>query len=78
MWGNGDNGTNTSGFYALPAGYSNGGASSFLGTYAFFGSATEINAGSEWTHGLTTGDSQSFRNINGGKQTGWSVRCLQD
>jgi uncharacterized protein (TIGR02145 family) len=70
-------GTNTSGFSALPAGYADSGSFYFLGTGAYFWSATESNSVNAWYRGLTTGVAQSGRNQLG-KPYGFSVRCLQD
>jgi uncharacterized protein (TIGR02145 family) len=70
-------GTNTSGFSALPAGYSYSGTSKVMGTLAYFWSATEGNATLAWLRGLTTGDARSSRgNID--KPYGLSVRCLRN
>jgi uncharacterized protein (TIGR02145 family) len=71
-------GTNASGFTALPAGarYPDGGFR-FLGSGCSFWSATESLAAYAWGHGLSTGDWQSGRNAVS-KTYGFSVRCLQD
>lgn len=71
------NGTNTSGFTALPAGYSNGGTSFNLSTGAYFWSATESSASNAWNRGLLSGNVQSARNYYN-KSGGLSVRCLQN
>jgi uncharacterized protein (TIGR02145 family) len=70
-------GTNTSGFSALPAGYSYSGTSNDMGTYAYFWSVTEVNATGAWSRELRTGYAQSGR-TNLGKIVGFSVRCLQN
>jgi len=70
-------GTNASGFTALPAGYRYGGAFYNLGSYAFFWSATELFASSAWCRDLLTGSWQSYR-TNPYKSDGLSVRCLQN
>jgi uncharacterized protein (TIGR02145 family) len=64
-------------FYALPAGYSNGGTSNNMGTNAYFWSATENSATNAWNRNLNTGNGQSNRN-NNNKTNGFSVRCLQN
>jgi uncharacterized protein (TIGR02145 family) len=72
-------GTNASGFTALPAGYRiNGGGFSPLGSYGYFLSAMESSASSFWFRYLDTGNWQSYRESLGGKRTGVSVRCLQN
>lgn len=70
-------GTNTSGFTALPAGFSNGGTSYLLGAYAIFWSATESSATNAWYRLLASGNVQSNR-ISNYKVYGISVRCLQN
>jgi uncharacterized protein (TIGR02145 family) len=71
-------GTNASGFTALPGGYrfhSSGFA--YLGSYGYFWSASESSASLAWCRYLGTGNWQSNRN-NYGKTYGFSVRCLQN
>jgi uncharacterized protein (TIGR02145 family) len=70
-------GTNTSGFSALPAGYAVGGLFDYLGTNAYFWSATENNSSGAWRRFLAAGSSQSYRNSSN-KSGGFSVRCLQN
>jgi uncharacterized protein (TIGR02145 family) len=70
-------GTNTSGFSALPAGYASSGSFYTLGTNAYFWSATDSSSASAWFRGLYTGDAQSYR-LSNGKANGFSVRCLQN
>lgn len=70
-------GTNTSGFSALPAGYSGGGTSSTMGTAANFWSVTEFAATNAWLRQLGTGGAESLRS-NPNKAGGFSVRCLQN
>jgi uncharacterized protein (TIGR02145 family) len=70
-------GTNTSGFSALPAGYSFSGTSGGMGTGAYLWSATEYSATNAWIRYLGTGSAQSYRDgLN--KTYGFSVRCLQN
>jgi len=72
-------GTNTSGFSALPAGYRYYGVGSFagLGSHAIFWSATEGSGTYAWYRVLNAGYSQSYRG-NVDKTYGLSVRCLQN
>jgi uncharacterized protein (TIGR02145 family) len=71
-------GTNASGFTALPAGdrtLPSGGFGVLSST--FFWAATESSAGYAWSRYLTTGNGQSGRN-DPAKKRGYSVRCLQN
>jgi uncharacterized protein (TIGR02145 family) len=73
------NGTNASGFTALPAGLrgSNGGFYD-LGSNGYFWSATESLGTTAWIRTLNTGNWQSSR-VHGYKPGGgFSVRCLQN
>jgi uncharacterized protein (TIGR02145 family) len=70
-------GNNTSGFSALPAGYSVSGTSNGVGTDASFWTATEYNATRAWLRNLDTGDAQSNRDYYN-KTLGFSVRCVKD
>jgi uncharacterized protein (TIGR02145 family) len=71
------NGTNTSGFTALPAGYSSSGSSGSLGALAYFWTVTEWDLSIAWDRVLVSGFVQSNRNSNN-KAFGFSVRCLQN
>ena len=72
------NGTNASGFTALPAGNrSNGGGFYNLGSFGVFWSASESSASLAWFRYLNTGFWQSYRN-DASKSYGFSVRCLQN
>ena len=73
------NGTNASGFTALPAGgRGNGGGFNYLGSYGYFWSAAEtISPVLAWYRLLNTGNWQSSRNTIV-KTFGFSVRCLQN
>ena len=74
------NGTNASGFTALPAGYRDPDpAVGFrdLGSLAYFWSATEYSAPNAWARFLSTGDWQSYRYYPL-KTNGISVRCLRN
>jgi uncharacterized protein (TIGR02145 family) len=70
-------GTNTSGFTALPAGWINNGNTYGLGSYTYMWTTTEDSEVYAWFSGLYTGKSQSVR-IYEWKYNGSSVRCLQD
>ena len=72
------NGTNASGFTALPAGVRNYGCGfCSLGSDAYFWSATEDSAPNAWIRSLHTGFWQSGRGYDY-KPSGLSVRCLQN
>jgi len=70
-------GTNASGFTALPAGFRDAGGFNYLGSHADFWSATESSATSAWYRRLSTGGWRSGR-FGTGKTIGLSVRCLQN
>lgn len=75
------NGDNSSGFDALPAGYSNGSAGDDLGEFAIFWSATEFpNKPSEGSVRELGSDNPHFiQSYNStAKSSGNSVRCIQD
>ena len=72
------NGTNASGFTALPAGYrTSGGGFSDLGALTAFWSATEGSATGAWHRYLNTNRWDIFRHTPN-KIVGYSVRCLQN
>lgn len=72
------NGSNASGFTALPAGCRlSTGAFSNLGSFAYFRTATESTATSAWSRYLHTDQYQSFRDQML-KNYGLSVRCIQN
>ncbi|OFY86039.1 MAG: hypothetical protein A3F72_21585, partial [Bacteroidetes bacterium RIFCSPLOWO2_12_FULL_35_15] len=74
-------GTNTSGFLALPGGYriySTGGFSA-LNTDNYFWTATYwAGSGEAVARHLSTGSAQSFRNLNTRTQEAYSIRCIQN
>ncbi|MCX7862485.1 MAG: fibrobacter succinogenes major paralogous domain-containing protein, partial [Bacteroidales bacterium] len=71
-------GSNASGFTALPAGYrTNVGGFYSLGSGAYVWTATEYSATRAWSRYLITGNFQGHRG-NYGKTLGFSVRCLQN
>lgn len=72
-------GTNTSGFAALPAGFFYGSGFSSMGSTAVFWTATEYTAGKGFNRYLMTGFPQSQRYVTGDNEIyGFSVRCLKD
>jgi uncharacterized protein (TIGR02145 family) len=77
MWGNGDTGTNSSGFNALPGSLSINGNSGPMYAEALFWTDTETSNTSAWGRDLNTGYPQSARTIFT-KSWGFSIRCLKD
>jgi uncharacterized protein (TIGR02145 family) len=73
-WHSGRNGTNITGFSALPGGYR---LSSYnlIGSQGFWWSSTEYNAGSAWFRML---DGDPVYRSNETKTNGLSVRCIVD
>jgi len=85
-WAEDDNGTNESGFSALPGGYRHylNGNYDAMGYFAFFWSSTENPHYTDihyrhpaWTRSLNDGNSEASRSGND-KQYGFSVRCVRD
>lgn len=77
-WHNGGNGTNVSGFSALPGGYRIDNRAFYDVSYGgFWWSSTEGSYGSAWNRYLSYNDSDVYRNyIN--RRVGFSVRCIRD
>jgi len=77
-WGDG-NGTNTSGFTAVPAGYRYyaNGSSQGQGAYGYFWTATETDAPRAWNRLLWSDEARVSRAAVE-KQAGKSVRCVKD
>jgi len=77
-WSGGGNGTNTSGFTALPGGFSSpyGGFGS-LTSRAQFWSSSEYNSSTAWFRFLLNVYQSVYRNFDD-KYYGYSVRCLRD
>jgi uncharacterized protein (TIGR02145 family) len=77
-WNYNGNGTNSSGFTALPGGneYRNGSFNGLKGR-AYFWSSTEISSTNAWNRHLYS-DSEGVSSGNYGKTHGFSVRCLKD
>jgi uncharacterized protein (TIGR02145 family) len=72
------NGTNTSGFNALPAGYRNSwGIWYFQGIQIIYWAATENSATLVWVHALDSYNVQSSRGLQT-KKSAWSVRCVKN
>jgi uncharacterized protein (TIGR02145 family) len=75
-------GTNTSGFSMLPAGYYNtttinNPKNINLGNYGYYWTATDFSATLTYSRDVKTGSAQIFRGETN-KLTGFSVRCLKD
>ena len=72
------NGTNTSNFTALPAGYRHfAGTFSELGNAAFYWTATQVDATYSWYRLIVTGQVRNAR-FQEFKTVGMSVRCLKN
>ena len=77
-WYNNGNGTNESGFSALPGGYRlRSGSYNSMGSTALFWSATEYSSRLAWYRLLYYSGSAVYR-ISSYKQNGFSVRCVRD
>ena len=71
--------TNSSGFTALPAGYRDTGGSFYnRGSYAYFWSSSASFSSNAWFRYLYSSRSTVYRNNDGDKAFGFSVRCLRD
>jgi uncharacterized protein (TIGR02145 family) len=77
-WGNTYNGSNYSGFTALPSGYrGKDGSFGFLRSYAYFWSSTQLHSGTAWLRNLSS-SSDGINRFTNEKKQGFSVRCLRD
>jgi uncharacterized protein (TIGR02145 family) len=77
-WNDKGNGSNTSGFTALPGGYRfKNGVFNAIGYFGSWWSSTESYTYSAWFQSLRYDDDGIYRN-NYGKQDGFSVRCLKN
>lgn len=77
-WHNNGNGTNTSGFSALPGGcLSHDGGFYNIGPYGYWWSATEYSTANAWFRALGFDGGSIDRRIFG-KEYGLSVRCVRD
>ena len=76
-WGNDGNGTNSSGFSALPGGYrdDNGGFYS-AGSYGVWWSSSPSGSNS-WHRALSSSNEGIFRS-DVDRRNGYSIRCIQD
>lgn len=79
-WNNNGNGTNTSGFSALPGGYRNkdDGAFGQKGDWAWWWAAIELTPTSTWGRAFTSTNSTVYRPFGVDKDYGFSVRCVKD
>lgn len=77
-WNNNGNGTNSSGFSGLPAGFrSTDGSFAFLGEDGYWWSSSAAGEGKAWRRGLLYDSSKVFRfDLN--VTVGFSVRCVRD
>jgi uncharacterized protein (TIGR02145 family) len=69
--------TNSSGFSALPGGFSSSGSFFHADYFGNWWSATEANCAIAWYRTLSYTEARSFRNY-GNKLTGYSVRCVEN
>ena len=74
-WYNNGNGTNTSGFTALPGGYNIGGYFDLITLVGYYWSSTELNTEKGWERILFWDHDDSWRG-NFNKQWARSVRCI--
>lgn len=76
--GNYGNGTNSSGFNAISAGYRDGdGTFGDIGVYGFFWSSTEAYESSKWIRYLSYGSSEVYR-VGDVMGNAYSCRCVRD
>ena len=73
-WTNSGNGTDTSGFRALPGGYVNGGTSYNVGSYGSWWSAMEYDASYAWDRDMDYIYASVFR-FYANKTNSFSLRC---
>ena len=77
-WNNNGNGTNSSGFNALPGGVRlSNGSFDYLGNVGYWWSGTEGSSTTAWYRALNSGSGQVYRNYDY-KTNGFSVRCLKN
>ncbi|OYT14511.1 MAG: hypothetical protein B7C24_17930, partial [Bacteroidetes bacterium 4572_77] len=77
-WNSNGNGTNSSGFSALPGGYHHSsGSFRSLGDYDAWWSSSEYSGSSSWYRHLYYDHNQVVRS-NYGKTNGFSVRCIKN
>lgn len=76
-WSNSGNGTNSSGFAALPAGNRLGDGMSGVGDGGVWWSSTKANTSGAWGRGMNYIYGNVYRDYIG-KEDGFSVRCVRD
>ena len=76
-WGNNGNGTNTTGFSALPGGFRYDGTFNYIDSYGYWWSSSECNATRAWNRRLDRSDGPVSKSSDN-KQDGMYVRCLKD
>lgn len=78
-WGEGENGTNTSGYSGLPGGYRYAVDGSFnaIGTISYWWSSTEDSPETSWYRRLDGGSSDIYK-ASTSKLAGKYVRCIKD
>jgi uncharacterized protein (TIGR02145 family) len=78
-WGENYDGTNSSGFSALPGGYHRSGFGFYeVGFVGYWWSDTETTQNVAWYRRLSHNSPYSYSTYNGPKKDGFSVRCLRD
>jgi uncharacterized protein (TIGR02145 family) len=78
IWDESGQGTNETGFTALPGGKRDGdGEFAVFGEFGYWWSATEFDVDNSWERSMRYSDSDVFRTIFN-KRYGISVRCLKD
>ena len=76
-WNNNGNGTNSSGFSALPGGRINNGSFSNLGSYGGWWSSSYYSGSYAWRRYLVSSSDYVGRGYTD-KSTGYSVRCIKN
>lgn len=77
-WNSNKNGTNESGFSALPAGYRRGYSFSKIGDRTYFWSSTAYNESRLWCRILYSTATDGIDKLPLAKYFGYSVRCVKD
>ena len=78
-WNSSENGTNTSGFTAVPGGYRYYSDGTYQGqnTYEYFWTATQHDADRGW-YRLLEGNKTNVYKASGDKRAGKAIRCIKD
>ena len=77
-WKDNGNGSNESGFSALPGGNrDNNGTFDYIGNYGYWQSSTQVYTTNAWNRTLSYFNGNVLR-LDYGKKDGFSVRCLRD